>query len=410
MSATNDSSQESDATTSGKKANRSPVERAIVWGMIGVLLVVVGIEAHGRLGYSSTLNALRAVVKQSEQEAAYLTLSKARESIAGFPSEVVLEPGPFEGTIRLSWFSLLKSYEVDLIIEPGSEDPMFLGYTTPDAPQEQYGTSESASHLVDSVAADAVPRGFPGSPPGMSDAPFAPGGDQGDGDRRRRRSPSVGMMMSQFTRSAEVQAELELSKETVEELETALDAARPDFSTLREMSAENRRVLFTQLNSDIQEVLEKTLPEAPFQRLRQLALQHVGPAALREPIVVAELGLSDEQQVSINGQIEAHESKVRAALEGGQEDAVEQLTTDVAGSLMAVLTAEQLEKWQAFLGQPTELDLDDIAQQQRQFGGARGGSSGFGSGEAPGPGNDRPQRPPLDEPADAEAPSVPPGA
>jgi hypothetical protein len=151
--------------------------------MIGVLLVVVSIEAHGRLGYSTTLSALRAVVRQSEEEAAYLTLSKARESIAGFPSEVALEPGPISSTIRLSWFSLLKSYEVDLQIEPGSDDPMFLGYSTPDAPPEQYWTSESGSQFVDSAAADAaVPGGYPGSPPGMAGDPFARGGDnQGGG-------------------------------------------------------------------------------------------------------------------------------------------------------------------------------------------------------------------------------------
>lgn len=411
MSATNDTGQEANATPPVNAAKRSPVERAIVWGSIAVLLVVVGIEAHGKLGYSATLSGLQAVVDRSENESEYLTISAARKSIAGFPSEAVLTSGPVNGTIRLSWFSLLKSYEVDLEIELGSDDPMFLGYSTPDAPEEDFWESQPGTQLVDAATVDAAASGAD-MPPGMAGDPFAGGGGprSGEGNRRGRRSQSVGMTMSQFARSAEVQVEIELSAESVAEMETALEAARPDFSAIREMSPEDRRALFTKLNTDHLTTLEKTLPEVPFLRLRQLALQHVGPVALREATVAAELGLSNEQQNSIASQIDARESNPSDAWESGREDADEQSIAELAESLIAVLTAEQQENWKTLLGPPTELNLDDIAQQGRPSGGARGSSRRFGSGQPPAGDSDRPRRPPLDQPADTDAPSEPPGA
>ncbi len=180
MSATNDAGQEANATPSVNAAKRSPVERAIVWGGIGILLVVVGIEAHGRLGYSSTLKALQGLVEQAEGESEYLTLSAARESIAGFPSEDALESGSVNGTIRLSWFSLLKSYELDLEIELGSDDPMFLGYSTPDAPEDDYGRAKPGSQQVDAATADGAASSA-GVPSGVAGDPSAGGGTPTDG-------------------------------------------------------------------------------------------------------------------------------------------------------------------------------------------------------------------------------------
>ena len=143
------------ATATDKK-QRSPVERAIVWSMIGILLVVAAIEAHGRLSYGATLSRLQAVVERAEQGTGYLTLREVRESIAGFPSEATVESRPLTATIRLSWFSLLRSYEMDLQIEPDSKNPMFLGYSTPDAPLPDGWASSASSQFVDAAAADAA--------------------------------------------------------------------------------------------------------------------------------------------------------------------------------------------------------------------------------------------------------------
>lgn len=161
MSDTNDSGQSAPASSAGGGKQRSPVERAIVWGMIGILLVVVAIEAHARLSHSMTMSALQDMVIQGESGVEYLTLSTVRESIVGFPSEVGLESNQASGGIRLSWFSLLKTYELDLEIETGEEDPMFLGYSTPGMPMDEFPVVAPPTDVEPSPGVEPLPDDGP---------------------------------------------------------------------------------------------------------------------------------------------------------------------------------------------------------------------------------------------------------
>ncbi len=48
------------------RPKRSPVERAIVWGGIGILAIVVGIEGTAHLAFTGALNGLMAEMEKAE--------------------------------------------------------------------------------------------------------------------------------------------------------------------------------------------------------------------------------------------------------------------------------------------------------------------------------------------------------
>ena len=49
------------------KPSRNPVERVIVWGLIGLLLVVVAIEARAQRGYAMSLDAVQSAFADNEE-------------------------------------------------------------------------------------------------------------------------------------------------------------------------------------------------------------------------------------------------------------------------------------------------------------------------------------------------------
>ncbi|HBL45334.1 MAG TPA: hypothetical protein DDZ90_18295, partial [Planctomycetaceae bacterium] len=98
------SAEQSNAVTGKKK--RSPVERAIVWGLIAVALLVVLIEWNARAGYSKTLAALQERIELSDkQNGEAFLLDEAKTMISGFPlgKEELTNKGK---RLQYHWFSL----------------------------------------------------------------------------------------------------------------------------------------------------------------------------------------------------------------------------------------------------------------------------------------------------------------
>jgi len=85
---------------------RNPVERIIVWGGIGILVVLVGFEAMARFGYTNSLNALQAKLAMDDAaEPVPLTLDVANKTVSGMAKR---EAGDNAMTYRFS--GLLKEY------------------------------------------------------------------------------------------------------------------------------------------------------------------------------------------------------------------------------------------------------------------------------------------------------------
>lgn len=161
------------------KKKRSPVERVIVWGLIGVLLVLALWEGWARFGYSRTLARLQdaiAVAEAAEGDGS-LKLAEAEDLVIGFPSRSEGQEQGARNTITYKWNSLFKrNYQI--AVTYAGDPPDVLGLETANAPDE-----EVAEPVVDEeyVETDSAPMGGPpamhsGGGPPMHSAP-QPGGD-----------------------------------------------------------------------------------------------------------------------------------------------------------------------------------------------------------------------------------------
>ena len=102
------------------KKKRSPIERAIVWGVISVFLVVVLFEWNARYGYSNTLAEMQNRIGQVEKDndsgkGTEFLLAEAKEMVKGFPigEERVTNSGK---KLQYRWFSLFRTYVIQLSI------------------------------------------------------------------------------------------------------------------------------------------------------------------------------------------------------------------------------------------------------------------------------------------------------
>ena len=114
------------------KPKRNPVERIIVWGGIGIMLLVVATEGLARFGYSTSLNRIQAAM-DAEDDAADsegLTLEKAESMMLGFPSRS--EEG---NTVTYRFKGLIKDFGgIKLLVSNDGVD--VLGFQT-DNPEEE---------------------------------------------------------------------------------------------------------------------------------------------------------------------------------------------------------------------------------------------------------------------------------
>lgn len=134
-----DNMSEKTTTDASKKKRRSPVERAVVWGLIGILLAVVLWEGWARFGYSRTLsrwqNALATADRGDGSSA--LTLAEAERMVSGSPAKSASErQGPFQ-VVTYRWKSLFgRNYAISVSMT-GGDAPEVVGLETADAPEDE---------------------------------------------------------------------------------------------------------------------------------------------------------------------------------------------------------------------------------------------------------------------------------
>ena len=170
-------SNSSPAVPTTSKPPRNPVERIVVWGGIGLLLVVVMLEFRAQRGYAQTLDALNTYATNEEHET---TLGEAMQVLALSPavSDPVLS-GPYNH-IDCTWFSLCKNgqYRITLVCSRDKE-PVLLSFTTPNPPPEP------EPEVAAQPTGTSTPMGGPGmGGMGMGGGPGMGGGGMGGGARR----------------------------------------------------------------------------------------------------------------------------------------------------------------------------------------------------------------------------------
>jgi len=101
------------------KKKRSPVERAIVWGLISVFLIVILLEWNARYGYTNTLAAMQDRIGQSEKGKEF-SLAEARQMVKGFPygDERLTNSGK---QLQYRWFSLFRTFAIQVNVGVGDD-------------------------------------------------------------------------------------------------------------------------------------------------------------------------------------------------------------------------------------------------------------------------------------------------
>lgn len=117
------------------KPPRNPVERVIVWGLIGALLVAVGIEARAQRGYAMSLDAVQAAFADNEE--VQIELADARKLMTLSPAEVQdADSSGIMDYYRFSWFSLFKSGEYEITLRVSKDSSEVISFATPAAPEQ----------------------------------------------------------------------------------------------------------------------------------------------------------------------------------------------------------------------------------------------------------------------------------
>ena len=155
------------------RKRRSPVERAIVWGVIVLLGSRAGYELWGGRGYRRTISAWNAAMDsahESERPEKFL-LSKARALVTGTPSSSpIVQQGQWYVT-TYRWGSLLRKYEATLKCLPGDDPAVILIETSdsgeysaprraPAAPHPGAAERQQAGASEEPLRAPAASSGF----------------------------------------------------------------------------------------------------------------------------------------------------------------------------------------------------------------------------------------------------------
>lgn len=162
-------------TSAPKKPERSSTERLIVWGGIGVLLLLVVIQAHARVGYERTLKNVEARLAEDDgPNARPLMLEEVDSLIVGFPFQRTIEEKATRVVLNLSWRGLTSAYEINLPYNP--TEPAILGVYTKDAPAfataPDGGDAPMEAASPADMSAMTGPGGMPpGSPPDVPPQP-----------------------------------------------------------------------------------------------------------------------------------------------------------------------------------------------------------------------------------------------
>jgi Spy/CpxP family protein refolding chaperone len=170
------------------------------------------------------------------------------------------------------------------------------------------------------------------------------------------------MLMLGLLRNQQVQQELKLTDQQKQQLEQLGEQWREKMRGLRDLPPEERRQKVEGMRAEVEKQLATTLNEQQMKRLKQIALQVEGYAALERPEVAEQVGLTKEQRQKIRDILRQANEKRREAFQQGQGDRqaafqrMREIRQWVDGEIEKLLTAEQKKKWQELVGAPFKFE------------------------------------------------------
>ena len=340
MDSENVSSAES--SPAPQKPPRSKVERAIVWTLIGALIVVTGMEFLSKTGYSKTLDNLEEANTTPEQP---LTLNYFLDNLKS--GLAIRTKGEHEGrsTILFKWPSLVKKYELHLTVSPDDLQTLTT-YATTDGPAGI--VNQPRPEGLEDVPPDSdIPAGPPASHGEAGGPPQRPEGAGGPrGGAMRSRSPLRQLL------SEAVAAELSLTDEQKTQIQGLIENQPSDPGGTLAERAENQEIERQQAHGHLKGILD----EAQFARARQILLHRRGVEALTQEDVAEEIPLSPEQREQIAVVVATQWEKAQELIEQRRElgpavgEKMSALREETKTQVLALLSEEQKKSWETLLG------------------------------------------------------------
>ncbi len=176
-----------------------------------------------------------------------------------------------------------------------------------------------------------------------------------------------GVAKAQLATLPEVQDALKLSdkqKARVAEINDELGEKRralwgTGFGRFKEIRGE-----LETLNAEAAKSVDAVLDEPQRKRLDEITIQQNGARSLVDPSVVAQLGLTENQQSALKAVAEENSQAFENAFaEGGREgwrQRAEELAEEGDKKMLAVLTDEQKQKFELLHGEAFEVDLSSF--------------------------------------------------
>ena len=170
------------------------------------------------------------------------------------------------------------------------------------------------------------------------------------------------MLMLGLLRNQQVQQELKLTHQQKQQIEQLGEQWREKMRGLRDLTPEERRQKVQGMRAELEKQLSQILNEQQMKRLKQIALQVEGYAALERPEVAERVGLTKEQRQKIRDILRQAAEKRREAFQQGRSDRqaafqrMREIRQWVDGEIEKLLTPEQKKKWQELIGEPFKFE------------------------------------------------------
>jgi len=170
-----------------------------------------------------------------------------------------------------------------------------------------------------------------------------------------------------------VQDELKLTDDQIKQAEELAAKQREARQTLQDLSQEERGKKIQEMNKANEKAVSQFIKPNQAKRLKQISLQLAGAQAFINPEVATELKLTDEQKQKIKEIRKQTAEEARTIRENTTDQAearqkTRELNRNATGKVMALLTAEQKDKWKEMTGEPFKGEIS----RGRRGGGASG--------------------------------------
>ena len=178
-----------------------------------------------------------------------------------------------------------------------------------------------------------------------------------------------GMMSAALLRSPQVQQELRLTDDQKAKMQEAGQQMMGDFADLQNADPAERAKKMEEVQKSISDKLNAILTPEQTKRLKEISLQVQGAAALLDPEVSQQLGITEDQKQQLQDlqeKMKGQFGELRNAAPEQRQAKFQQLRRDAEADAMNILTPPQRDKFEQMKGAKVDIDLSSL------MGGGRG--------------------------------------